>query len=235
MKGVLLLATAFVRHNLWLLIMLLIWPWLFSGMLSVAGENRTSDYAANLQQEAFYGILIIGFMAAAALNNEQKSRRVIAVLSKAVSRREYLGSFLVGVFIVGLSFTFSVAAATWFATLHIHAPLANLPAFLIAVLISILWIGSLSLMFSTFLPPLLTTIFTGVTVGITLLALRSASAGWRLLAPTSSILSALAANPLNPSWSVSWSSLVSAAIQILVFLAIGAWAFQYRDLTRAIE
>lgn len=235
MKGVLLLAMAFVRHNLWLLIMLLIWPWLFSGVLSVAGENQASDYAANLQQEAFYGIVIIGFMAAAALNNEQKSRRVIAVLSKAVSRRKYLASFLAGVFIVGVSFTLSVAAATWFATLHIHASLVHVPAFLIAVLISVLWIASLSLMFSTFLPPLLTTISTAVSVGITLLALHSASAGWRLLAPTSSILSALAANPLNPSWSVSWSSLASAAIEILVFLAIGAWAFQYRDLTRAIE
>lgn len=235
MKGVLLLAMAFVRHNLWLLIMLLIWPWLFGGVLSVAGENQTSDYAANLQQEAFYGIVIIGFMAAAALNSEQKSRRVIAVLSKAVSRREYLASFLVGVFIVGLSFTFSVAVATWFATLHIHAPLVHLPAFLTTVLISVLWIASVSLMFSTFLPPLLTTILTAVTVGITLLGLRSATPGWRLLTPTSSMFSALAANPLDPSWSVSWLSLVSAVIEILIFLAIAAWTFQYRDLTRAIE
>lgn len=235
MRSVLLLAMAFIRHNLWLLIMLSLWPWLFSGVLSLAGENQINDYAANLQQEAFYGIVIIGFMATAALNNEQRSRRVIAVLSKAVSRGRYLASFLTGVFLVGLCFTVSVATATWFATLRIHAPLVHLPAFLLAVLITAVWISSLSLMFSTFLPPMLTTIFTGLTVGVTLLGLRSTTPGWRLLAPTSSIFSALAADPFSASWSVSRLSLASAAIEILIFLAIGAWAFQYRDLTRAIE
>src|SRR5437764_3206988 len=155
MRSVLLLAIAFVRQNLWLLIMLLLWPWLFSGVLLFDGENQIGDYAANLQQESFYGILIIGFMATAALNNEQKSRRIIAVLSKAVSRGEYLASFLLGVFLVALGFALSVAIATWIATVHVNANLSHLPAFLIAVLISVLWIASLSLMFSTFLPPLL--------------------------------------------------------------------------------
>ena len=235
MRSVLLLALAFVRHNLWLLIMLMLWPWLFSGVLSIQAENQINDYAANLQQEAFYGIVIIGFMATAALNNEQKSRRVIAVLSKAISRGQYLGSFLLGVFLVGLCFTFSVATATWIATLHIHANLIHLPAFLLAVLASVLWIASLSLMFSTFLPPMLTTIFTGVCVTVTLLGLHWHNPAWPLLAPTSSMFVALAANPLSESWRVDWTPLVSAGVEVFIFLAIGAWAFQYRDLTRAIE
>jgi ABC-type transport system involved in multi-copper enzyme maturation permease subunit len=235
MRSVLLLAIAFVRHNVWLLIMLMLWPWLFSGVLSFGSENQISDYAANLQQEAFYGIVIIGFMATAALNNEQKSRRIIAVLSKAVSRGKYLASFLLGVFLVGLGFALSVGVATWIATLRIQAPLAHLPAFLLAVLISALWIASLSLMFSTFLPPLLTTIFTGVGLAMTWIGLHAASRSWKLLIPTSSIFPALAANPLSPWWRIDWLSLVSASIEIVFFLAIGAWAFQYRDLTRAVE
>ena len=235
MKSVLLLALAFVRHNIWLLIMLLLWPWLFSGVLSFAGENQVSDYAANLQQEAFYGIVIIGFMATAALNNEQKSRRIIAVLSKAVSRGQYLGSFLVGVSLVGLCFALSIGLATWTATLRIQAPVIHLPAFLLAVLISALWIASLSLMFSTFLPPLLTTIFTGAGVGLTLFGFHSASRTWNVLVPASSIFAALATNPLSPWWRIDWFSLAGATVEIFVFLAIGAWAFQYRDLTRALE
>ena len=235
MRSVLLLAIAFVRHNLWLLIMLSLWPWLFSGVLSFEGENQISDYASTLQQESFYGILIIGFMATAALNNEQKSRRVIAVLSKAVSRGEYLSSFLGGVFLVGLCFTSSVAIATWIATLRIHPNLIQLTVFLLAVLLSALWIASLSLMFSTFLSPLLTTLFTGLGVGTTLLGLHSPNRAWALLAPTSSIFPALMANPLSHWWRLSWLPLASAITEILIFLAIGAWAFQYRDLTRALE
>lgn len=235
MRSVWLLALAFVRHNLWLLIMLMLWPWLFSGVLSLGAENQINDYGANLQQEAFYGIVIIGFMATAALNNEQKSRRVIAVLSKAISRGQYLGSFLLGVFLVGLCFTFSVAVATWTATLHIHIKLIHLPAFLFAVLATALWIASLSLMFSTFLPPMLTTIFTGLCVAVTLLGSHSHNPVWSLLAPTSSMFAALAGNPLSESWRVDWAPLISAAVEVFIFLAIGAWAFQYRDLTRAIE
>ena len=235
MRSVLLLAIAFVRHNVWLLIMLMLWPWLFSGVLSLESENQISDYAANLQQEAFYGIVIIGFMATAALNNEQKSRRIIAALSKAVSRGIYLASFLLGVFLIGLCFALSVGVATWIATLRIQASLIHLPAFLLAVLISALWIASLSLMFSTFLPPLLTTIFTGVGLALTLLGLHAASRSWKLLLPTSSIFPALATNPLSPWWRIDWLSLISASIEIVFFLAIGAWAFQYRDLSRAVE
>src|SRR5207248_4640242 len=63
--------------------------------------------------------------------------------------------------------------------------------FLLAVLISALWIASLSLMFSTFLPPLLTTICTGLGVALTLLGLHSLNPAWALLAPTSSIFLAL--------------------------------------------
>jgi len=235
MRSIVLLALAFVRHNLWLLIMLMLWPWLFSGALSFQAENQINDYAANLQQEAFYGIVIIGFMATAALNNEQKSRRVIAVLSKAISRRQYLGSFLLGVFLVGLCFTFSVTTATWIATLHIHVNLVHLPAFLLAVLASALWIASLSLMFSTFLPPILATIFTGVCVAVTFLGLHWHNPVWPLLAPPSSMFASLAANPLSESWRADWAPLISAAVEVFIFLAIGAWAFQYRDLTRAIE
>ena len=235
MRSVVLLAIAFVRHNLWLLIMLSLWPWLFSGVLSFDGENQVKDYVASLQQESLYGILIIGFMATAALNNEQKSRRIIAVLSKAVSRGQYLGSFLLGVFLVGVCFTLSTGIATWVATLRIHPNLIHLPEFLLAVLISALWIASLSLMFSTFLPPLLTTIFTGLGVAITVTGLHSPSPGWTVFAPTSSIFHALAADPLSPWWRLSWLPLAGAIIEIVVFLAIGAWAFRYRDLTRALE
>lgn len=235
MKGVLLLAMAFVRHNLWVVIMLLLWPWLFGGALLVAGQTPISDYVDTLRQESFYGLIIIGFMATAALNNEQKSRRVIAVLSKAVSRGEYLTSFLVGVFLVGICFTLSTALATWWATFRVPISLLHLPVFMISVLTSALWIAALSLMFSTFLPPFLTTICTALGVGSTLFGLHSSNPAWTILAPIATIFAALASNPFSAAWSMSWLPLASATIQIFIFLAIGARAFQYRDLTRAIE
>ena len=47
MRSVLLLAIAFVRHNVWLLIMLMLWPWLFSGVLSFESENQISEAIVN--------------------------------------------------------------------------------------------------------------------------------------------------------------------------------------------
>jgi putative exporter of polyketide antibiotics len=235
MRTVFLLALAFLRHNRWFAVVLCLWPWIFVALMLAGGDNDTGDYAGILQQEAFYGIAIAGFMATAALHNELRSRRVIAVLSKAVSRKQYLAGFLAGFLLIVLLFVVNIGGAALVAASRMQAPVGSLFLFLLSMLIIAGWLGALGLMFSTFLQPIVATIFMMLGAAAPLAAARFVHQRWTVLLPSLPIFSSLATNPLVAGWSVDPLALLTAVAETAIFILIGAWAFRYRDLTRAIE
>lgn len=235
MRTVSLLALAFLRHNRWFAVVLCLWPWIFAALILAGGENSAGDYASILQQEAFYGIAIAGFMATAALHNELRSRRVVAVLSKAVSRKQYLAGFLAGFLLVVLLFVVNIGGAAIVAASRMHAHVNDLFLFLLTMLIMAGWLGALGLMFSTFLQPIVATIFMMLGAAAPLAAARFVHQRWTVLLPSLPIFSSLGKDPFAAGWSVDPLALLAAAGEAAVFILIGAWAFRYRDLTRAIE
>ncbi len=85
-----LIAWRLIRQNWWLWLLLLLWPWGMVLLLLVGGRPAPEDAAALLQQECWYGLAMAALTAGSALGNEERSRRIELVLSRAVSRREYL-------------------------------------------------------------------------------------------------------------------------------------------------
>jgi putative exporter of polyketide antibiotics len=237
MRTVFLLSLAFLRHNRWFAVVLCLWPWIFAALILAGGENDAEDYAGILQQEAFYGIAIAGFMATAALHNELRSRRVVAVLSKAVSRKQYLAGFLAGFLLIVLLFVVNIGGAALVAASRMHAPVGrgSLLLFLLSMLIIAGWLGALGLMFSTFLHPIVATIFMLIGAAAPLAATKFADNRWTVLLPSLPIFSSLAKSPFAAGWNVNPVALLAAVAEAAVFILIGAWAFRYRDLTRAIE
>ena len=79
--------------NRWLWLLLVLWPWGLAATLLIGNLHPAhEDVVAILQQQSIYGIAVVAFAGSALLGNEQRSRRIVLVLSRAVSRRQYLGA-----------------------------------------------------------------------------------------------------------------------------------------------
>jgi hypothetical protein len=86
--------------NRWLWMLLVLWPWGMAAILLVGGPHPApEDVAAALEQQSIYGLALVAFAGGALLGNEQRSRRIVLVLSRAVSRRQYLGALWLAAFL----------------------------------------------------------------------------------------------------------------------------------------
>src|SRR6202167_6833741 len=84
------IARRLLYQNRWLYLLLMLWPFGMAAILLVsAGKPQTDDVLSILHQECLYGLGLVAFTGGALLGNEQRSRRIASVLSRAVSRRQY--------------------------------------------------------------------------------------------------------------------------------------------------
>jgi hypothetical protein len=86
-----LIARRLLSVNRWLWLLLVLWPWVMAVILRLGGGVLgQQDVLALLQQECLYGLALVAFTGGALLGNEQRSRRIVVVLARAVGRGEYL-------------------------------------------------------------------------------------------------------------------------------------------------
>jgi hypothetical protein len=96
--------------NRWLWLLLVVWPWGMAAILLVGGLHPApEDVKAALQQQSIYGLALVAFAGGALLGNEQRSRRIVLVLSRAVSRRQYLGALWLTAFLPLLFYVLDLA------------------------------------------------------------------------------------------------------------------------------
>jgi hypothetical protein len=87
-----LIARRLLLANRWLWLLLVLWPWVMAAILRLGSEGvlAQQDVLTLLQQECLYGLALVAFTGGALLGNEQRSRRIVVVLARAVGRGEYL-------------------------------------------------------------------------------------------------------------------------------------------------
>jgi hypothetical protein len=167
-------------QNRWIYLFLMLWPFGMAAILLVpAAKPEMDDVLSILHQECLYGLGLVAFTGSALLGNEQRSRRIATVLSRAVSRRQYF--FALGcaawtplVFYVA---SFVMSGLALFAA--IGKPVALLLSLAVAQLVLGLWVAAAALFFATFLPMLLAS-----TASLGLLALLGvAGYAWPGFAP----------------------------------------------------
>ena len=77
-------------QNRWIYLFLILWPFGMAAiLLAPAAKPEADDVLSILHQECIYGLGLVAFTGSALLGNEQRSRRIASVLSRAVSRRQY--------------------------------------------------------------------------------------------------------------------------------------------------
>jgi hypothetical protein len=135
--------------NRWLWLLLVLWPWGMAAIFLIGGLHPSSeDIAVVFTQQSIYGLVLVGFSGGALLGNEQRSRRIVLVLSRAVSRRQYFGALWLAAFLPLLLYA---------ADLALTGPLLATPAPVLrqtlgALLLLSLTMASLTVLASLVLP-----------------------------------------------------------------------------------
>lgn len=152
----LLLVRPLLWLNRWLLLLLLLWPYGMAAILLVGDLHpATEDVLSVLKQECLYGIALVGFNGAALLGNQQRSRRIIMVLARAVSRSEYLLALLMAAWMPLALYVVGFAVSACLMVRLAGAPLDVVWRLALLQLVTGVWVACLSICFSVFLPSIL--------------------------------------------------------------------------------
>ena len=143
-------------QNRWIYLFLMLWPFGMAAiLLAPAAKPEADDVLSILHQECIYGLGLVAFTGSALLGNEQRSRRIASVLSRAVGRRQYFFALVsaawlpLAIYVASFVVTGSVLLAA------IDKPLALLFALALAQLVLGMWTAAAALFFATWLPTML--------------------------------------------------------------------------------
>lgn len=159
--------------NRWLWLLLVLWPWGMAAILLAGGLHPApEDVEAALEQQSIYGLALVAFAGGALLGNEQRSRRIVLVLSRAVSRRQYLGALWLTAFLPLMLYVLDLA---------LTGPVLDVPAMVLwqtlgALLLLSVTTASLAVLTSLALPGIVAGVLSLVALSLPLLL----PPGWQM-------------------------------------------------------
>jgi hypothetical protein len=235
MKPIVLIAGNYLREQRWVVLVLLIWVFGSSVLLGADGNSALGDADFFLQQQAIYGVAFATFLAASAIQNERRSRRILSVLSKGVERREYLAGLLFGVGAVEAVYALAMAAGAFWMLRGSAVASAALAWVLLVLFLTAMLIAAIALFFSTFLHPLFALAATAITASIpAALALALGPADLPFV-PVYPLFAYILHNSIKSGHAPSPVLFALAAVEIVAFWQCAVWIFARRDIAAAIE
>lgn len=234
MLPVLLIAGNFVRENRWPLLTLLLYVIVFGGAMAFLGEASSDDILFFLRSVAVYGLAFTGLLAASAINNERRSRRILAVLSKAVERGQYLLALLSGVMLAAAIYCAAIGIVGTAALGRHGARMGHVWELVVILLAGFLLVATAALFFSTFLHPLLAAAAAAVTLAATGVLANALGRGWENLLPAYTLVTSML-NFNLAGWQAPWLAAAAAVVHAAIFLVLATVVFSRRDIAVAVE
>lgn len=233
MKPIWLIATNLLREQRWPVIMLLLWV-VVSGVLSGIGESGADaeDVIFFMKTQAVYGVVFVAFLAATAIHNDRKSRRILAVLSKGIYRPQYLAGLLLGVLMAGTVYCAATCVTGALLCQKVSVPLEALLPLCALLMAALVFTSTAALFFSTFLNPLFATAVTALAIGSPVLIAKVAGHRLDEIIPVYALMSGIMSFPAE---SFVWNVVLWAIVDAAAFWALAAWVFSYKDIAVAIE
>ncbi|MGZ7028304.1 MAG: hypothetical protein ACXVG9_03200 [Terriglobales bacterium] len=234
MTPVFLIAANFVRENRWPLISLLVYVLVFGGAAIILGGSTLEDAVFFLRSAGVYGLAFTGLLAVSGVNNERRTRRMLAVLSKGIERWQYLGGLLLGVMVDAAIYSVAIFAVGTLAFARYGQSSTVLWELAGLLLASFLLAATVALFYSTLLHPLMATAAAAITLA-TMGALGRVLGGmWANVLPSYTLAEAMV-NFSGSGWHAPWAACGWAVAESVVFAAMAALAFSRRDIAVAIE
>jgi hypothetical protein len=233
-KPILLIAANFVRENRWPLICLLAYVLVFGAAVSFIGGSTLEDAVFFLRSVGIYGLAFTGLMAASGINNERRTRRMLAVLSKGIERGQYLSGLLLGAMMDAVIYCIAIGAVGSLALARYGQSSARLWDLVAVLIASFLLVSSVALFYSTFLHPLIATAAAALTLGGMSSVGRALGGLWANVLPGYVLADAAVGFSVH-GWHAPWSAAAWAVVQALVFGVLATIVFSRRDIAVAIE
>jgi ABC-type transport system involved in multi-copper enzyme maturation permease subunit len=236
MKPIAVMAANFLRQRRWPVLLLFAWILLTAALAGNFGRGRPaeSDIVFDAQHQSIYICIFSAFLAADALHSERKSRRILLLLAKAVSRAEYLLAVLAGTVVLAAAYALLSALCSIWLSARSMLPSAAawelLPLVVAAAMIS----ASLAVFLSTVLNPYFATACTLAIFAAPIVLHAQRHAAWVWL-PGFPFLVQFLRFSFRPEWSPNWMSILAAVVESTVFWLLAAAIFGRRDIAVPVE
>ena len=235
MSPALLIAGNFLREQRWFLVFLLLYVAMLSLVYGLSPPTDMRDLLVLEKQLAAFALLFSLSIVTGSLQQERRTRRVIAVLSKGISRREYIAGFLLGSVVISGIYCAGMAASA--AGLHsrIDFPLQPILGLIAVTLIACVLTNTIALFWATTLHPLFAMLATGMTAGLPFLFAEIFGRGALNIVAVAALVDVIRDFSFGASWRLPWSTVWLALAQTVLFWLAAAWVFSRRDVAVAVE
>lgn len=236
MRPTFLIAANFLRQHRWPVLLLFAWIVLTAGATGDFGRGRPvyADVDFYAQQQAIFICLFSAFLAADAIHSERKSRRILLLLSKAISRAEYLLAIVAAVWTLAIAYAILSAVCGVWLTAHAMLPSAGLWPLFTLVIAGALISASAAMFFSTFLNPYLATACT-LTMFCVPAAWHASRHAWWLWWPGFPLLAQFVGFSFRPEWTAKWITGGAALLQSVIFFGLAVAVFERKDIAVPVE
>ena len=226
----------FVREQRWPILVLQL------SVLGLASLGLLSDFRQDhessllmFKQLGMYGVAFSVFFGGSAIYNERRSRRILAVLGKAVTRRDYLSGLLLGVTLAAGLFCFVLGFTGSWILGGIGFSVPYIWFLMVCVLAACMLASAVALFYSTHLNPWMAALMTGLTLGVPWVIAFEFGGGWRYILPVGSLMQVFLKASLDDQrieW--DWAILVALVETICLWLA-ASWVFSQIDVAVAVD
>ncbi len=236
MRIVLLVAINFVREQRWPILVLMLWVLVLSGVgLAVDLERSRGFVLSVFKRSAVYGIAFAVFFGASAIHNERKSRRILAVLAKGVSRGQYVSGLLAGIILATGIYSISMGVTgTW-----VLGPggfdLGQLWLLMVCLMLACLLAAAVAVLFATFLSPLFAALATFIVLGLPAVTAIEFGTQSPVVVPVYMLLQEITTASFGQHGPAPWSLLAWALGEAVAFWLLAEWTFSRRDIAVAVE
>jgi hypothetical protein len=220
-------------QNRWLFLLLMLWPYAMAAILLFPHDAPdAADVVSMLHQECLYGLALVAVNSSAQLGNEQRSHRIVGVLSRAVSRSNYLFALLLAAWLPLALYVSGFLISGALLASSVQGSTRGLWQMALLQLTVGLWLGTVSLLFSILLHYWLASLATMAAAAAAIwTSLRWAWPGVGRLMVAMPLVGLARRSSFSANWLDVGITLLGA---VLIFTA-SCWLFSRRDLNLTEE
>lgn len=234
MNPALLIAGNFLREQRWFMVFLLLYVAMLSLVYGLSPPSDVRDLLALEKQLAVFALLFSLSIVTGSLQQERRTRRIVAMLSKGISRREYIAGFLLGSVVIAAIYCAGMAASALGLRSRIEFPLQPILELIGVTLIACVLTNTIALFYATSLHPLFAMLATGLTVGLPFVLGQVFGAAALNVVAVAALLVDIRDFSFG-HWRLPWFTVGLSLVQTVLFWLAAAWVFSRRDVAVAVE